>query len=89
MTHERKTYLRKKENRWIYETKVKGKTKHLVDLPTNHYKFIKEFSRLIEGLCPKCQELVKSSFFSKGKWLKIQQILASADYKNLNPDDDG
>ncbi len=78
----RKVYLRKKEKRYIFETKVNGKTKHLVTLPTNYYKFLKEVSRLIRKQCPDCSDITKSSFFSKGKWLKIEQILASADYVN-------
>jgi hypothetical protein len=80
--NKRKIYLRKKENRFVFETKIKGRTTHLITLPTDYEKFLRELCRLIKGLCPDCRKLIKSSFFSKDKWLEIEQKLVSADYRD-------
>jgi len=68
MTNKRKVYLRKKENRFIFETKVGGKSTYLWTIPTNYENFLKK--------------LCKSSFFPKDKGMKILTILESADYQN-------
>lgn len=82
MTFERKVYLRKKEGRYCFETKVHGKTIHLIDLPKNYYKFLHEMSRLLTHLPMECKQYAESSFFSPSKWINISQKLASADYNN-------
>jgi len=79
MTLKRKVYLRKKENKFTFETKIKGNSVYLIGLPTNYEKFLKDMCRLLNGLCPDCQKLVKSSFFNPQKWLEIYKKLASAD----------
>lgn len=81
MTNPKKVYLRKKDKRYVFETKIKGQTIHLITLPTDYEKFLREMCRLIRGLCLDCQDLAKSSFFSKDKWLEIEEKLISADYK--------
>jgi hypothetical protein len=68
MTNPRKVYLRKKDDNYIFECKVKGNTTYLWTIPKNYECFLKD--------------LCKSSFFGKDKANKLMTILAVADYKN-------
>ena len=69
--HKRKVYLRKKEKKFIFECKSKGKTKYLWTIPMPYDSFLKE--------------LCKSSFLPKDKALKIMTLLSSADYVDVFP----
>jgi hypothetical protein len=79
MKHEKKVYLRKKDKRYVFETKIQNNSIHLITLPTNYYKFLKEMCRLIKDLSQHPEIMPKSSFFSKDKWSEIAEKLESAD----------
>lgn len=63
----RRCYYRKKNKNIIIEGKRKGKTIYLWTLPKSAEKLLKE--------------LIKASFFPKGKANKILQNLMRLDYK--------
>ncbi len=69
--HKRKVYLRKKGKTFIFECKVKGKTKYLWTIPQPYDSFLKE--------------LCKSSFLSKDKANKIMTTLMVSDYIDVYP----
>lgn len=69
MTNKRKIYLRKKGKAFVFEGKMKGKTIYIWTIPTNYEQFLRN--------------LIKSSFFPKGKGNKLLAIFPCLDYKDL------